>query len=209
MGVGRATYVSVARAEEALAALLAGNAEAGLEAAYRARALAEEVAKEGNRVERDFVRAEWLIGAALVGLAEEGGQQRDGHLAEAEAHLTEALTRCRGINLMDTEPDILLTWAHWFRARGDVQEAQEYAAEALSIADRCEYRLKQADIHNFLAALDMEEDSQDDAVEHATTAYERAWCDGPPHCYKPALDQAERLLKELDVEPPEMPEYAG
>jgi hypothetical protein len=29
---------------------------------------------------------------------------------------------------------------------------------------------------------------------------ERAWCDGPPHCYKPALDAAERLIGELSTE---------
>ena len=40
------------------------------------------------------------------------------------------------------------------------------------------------------------------AADHAATAYERGWCDGPPHCYKPALDEAERLLNELGVEPP-------
>ena len=28
--------------------------------------------------------------------------------------------------------------------------------------------------------------------------------DGPPHCYRPALDEAERLLNELGVEPPQL-----
>ena len=32
------------------------------------------------------------------------------------------------------------------------------------------------------------------ARHHAETAKERAWCDGPPHCYKPALDEAEHLI---------------
>ena len=36
------------------------------------------------------------------------------------------------------------------------------------------------------------------------SAYERAWCDAPPHCYMPALDEAERLLKALGVEPPQL-----
>ena len=43
----------------------------------------------------------------------------------------------------------------------------------------------------------MEEGENGKAIEHAQTAYERAWCDGPPYCYKPALDEAERLLKEF------------
>jgi hypothetical protein len=36
------------------------------------------------------------------------------------------------------------------------------------------------------------------AREHAEKGKERAWCDGPPHGYKPALDEAERLLREIE-----------
>jgi hypothetical protein len=36
-----------------------------------------------------------------------------------------------------------------------------------------------------------------EAREQAEVAKERAWCDGPPHCYKPALEEAERLLEEI------------
>jgi len=35
------------------------------------------------------------------------------------------------------------------------------------------------------------------ARKEAEIAKERAWCDGPPHCYKPALDEAEKMLKKL------------
>jgi tetratricopeptide (TPR) repeat protein len=73
-------------------------------------------------------------------------------------------------------------------------------ADALE-ADRCEYRLKQADVHNFLARLDLEAGDRTSALRHAQIAYERAWCDGPPHCYKPALDEAQRLLTQLGVAP--------
>jgi hypothetical protein len=66
----------------------------------------------------------------------------------------------------------------------------------LSIADRCEYRLKQADIHDFLASLALNADDRAVARRHAEVAKERAWCDGPPHCYNPALDEAERLRGE-------------
>ncbi len=76
-------------------------------------------------------------------------------------------------------------------------EAQAHAEEALVIADRCEYRLKQAEIHNFLARVVLDAGDRATAREHAEIAKERAWCDGPPHCYKPALDEAEAMLKEL------------
>jgi tetratricopeptide (TPR) repeat protein len=185
-------------------ALLMSEAKAALEAARRARALADEVARTIHPVERDIIRAEWLLGASLVALAAEQPRRRADLLSEAETHLTEALTRCRRINLVELEPDILLAWARWHHAQGNVQPARDHAMEALAIADRCEYRLAQADIHNFLARLALEEGDRKTAGEHAATAYERAWCDGPPHCYKPALEEAERLLDELGVPPPRL-----
>ena len=73
--------------------------------------------------------------------------------------------------------------------------------EALAVADRCEYRLCQADVHNFLAELALDANDAAAAAEHAQTAHERAWCDGPPHCYKPALDRAAALLTQLGITP--------
>ncbi len=43
-------------------------------------------------VERDYVRAHWLLGAAY---------RLNGDLAQAEQHLSEALTRCRNINMVE------------------------------------------------------------------------------------------------------------
>jgi tetratricopeptide (TPR) repeat protein len=191
-------------AYRALRALLMGEAEAALEAARRARDLADEAARRRYAVERDIIRAEWLLGAALVALASEQPRRRAKLLPEAETHLTEALTRCRRINMVEMEPDILLAWARWHRAQGNAQQAAGHAKEALAITDRCEYRLKQADIHNFLARLALEGGDRKAAGEHAATAYERAWCDGPPHCYKPALEEAKRLLDDLGVPPPRL-----
>lgn len=195
MGAKNTNFVSVIRSDQALAALLAGDAKGALEAARLARRLANQVAEEFFPVERDYVMAEWLIGAALVALAQEGSQQRNHRLTEADTHLTEALTRCRRINLVELEPDILLARAKWHQANENTDEALEYAGEALAIADRCEYRLNQADVHNFLAALAVEKD-HDAAVEHARKAFDYAVCDGTPHVYKPALDEAIRLLEE-------------
>jgi tetratricopeptide (TPR) repeat protein len=171
-------------------ALLMGDAKAALAAARRARKLADVRAYE-----RDILQAEWLVGAALVALAAQDGEGQDEALAKAEGHLTEAISHCRRINLVELEPDILLAWARWHRARGNAPQAQEHAEEALAIADRCEYRLAQADAHNLLARLALDAGDQPAARQHAEIARERAWCDGPPHCYQPALDEAERVLK--------------
>jgi tetratricopeptide (TPR) repeat protein len=201
-------------AYRALRDLLMGQPEAALEAARRARELADV-----RSYEVDIIWAEWLLGAALVALspwpplpqAEAVGAEAGAALAEAEPHLTEALTRCHRINLVDLEPDILLAWARWHHAGANTDQAHQDAQEALAIADRCEYRLKQAEIHNFLARLAWERVDElrgmgdeegaaqalAEAWEQAEIAKERAWCDGPPHCYKPVLEEAERLLGEM------------
>lgn len=179
-------FVSVVRAYHALLFLLMGDARGALEAAREARRLADV-----KRNERDIIRAEWLLGAALI--------MEGKDLSSAASYLADALTRCRRIGMVDHEPNILLAWALWHRARGDAQEAYAHAEEALAIADRCEYRLKQAEIRNFLARLALDAGEREVAREHAEIAKERAWCDGPPHCYKPALDDAEGMLKELEA----------
>jgi tetratricopeptide (TPR) repeat protein len=181
----------------ALSALLVGDAPAALNAARKARELADEVARKYYPFERDFIRAEWLLGWTHVALALDDKSHKAEHLAEAETRLTEALTRCRRINMVDHEPDILLAWARWHRAKGDPGSARAAALEALSIADRSEYRLVQADCRNFLARLALDSGDEDTARKEAGVARERAWCDGPPHSYKPALDEADRLLAQL------------
>jgi tetratricopeptide (TPR) repeat protein len=141
-------FVSVVRAYRALRALLMTDARSALEVAQQAFELWKKVAEEEYPLERDLVRVEWLWGAALV--------MEGKDLSAADAHLSEALARCRRINMVDHEPDILLAWARLYRARGDVREALAYAEEALAIADRCEFRLKQAEIHNFRARVALE-----------------------------------------------------
>ncbi len=131
----------------------------------------------------DIIRADWLLGAAHCA---------KGNLDEAELHLNEALRRSRNINLLEFEPDILLELAKLHHAREHHEEALELANEALKIANRCKYRLKQADIHNFSVKLCLAQNNWTDAQKHAETAKEKAECD-----YKPALDKANRLLAQI------------
>jgi hypothetical protein len=100
-----------------------------------------------------------------------------------------------------------------------MQEAFNFAHEALEIAERCEYRLDQAEIHNFLAEYWLAEADRrrvtDDrksvvgqrssvseaiaqAKAHAARAKELAWCDGAPYHYKVAYERAESLLAQMD-----------
>jgi len=176
----------------ALRCLLMGDGDGAKVAAERSRQLADV-----RKYERDIILSEWLLGASLVAQASQNPSPNQ-LLTTAETHLNEALTRCRRINMVDHEPDILLALARWHRLRGTFQ-AHQFATEALEIANRCEYRLKQADIHNFLALLALEASDPAAAKKHLDIAKERAWCDGEPHWYKPALDEAERLRQQLPL----------
>ena len=165
----------------------------------------------GRVAEREMLTQWWTGGERpIMAVTALGGMGKSAltalsRLDEADTHLTQALSRCRRINLVEMEPDILLAWARWHftlsrvegRDKGSRDEARRYAEEALAIADRCEYRLKQAEIHNFFAGWHLDEGDTAQALHHAEIAKERAWGDGPPHCYQSALDEAERWLTEI------------
>ncbi|MCP4415426.1 MAG: hypothetical protein GY805_02315 [Chloroflexi bacterium] len=48
-----------------------------------------------------------------------------------------------------------------------------------------------------MAQLALSTDQPQVARSHAQQAHNLATCDGPPYTYKPALDEAERLLAEI------------
>ena len=172
--------------------------------AYKAAVAALEFwNKISEPYETDHIIAEWMIGQALIYMSFNSPDKRDELLLEAEIHLKEAIIRCHNVNLVESEPGILLSMALWHYAKGERKLAEDLAEEALSIANRCEYRLNQAEIHNFLARLYLDQDDKIGATQHVQIAFERAWCDGPPHCYKPALDTAKELLEGLGIKEPE------
>lgn len=170
---------SVAWAYRAIRSLFMSNAGEAMKYAIKARELAVI-----EYTEIDVIRAEYLLGAAYL-------MKED--IGEAENHVTEALTRDRKINLVDLEPDILLEFAKLRFKQNYKKEALEKAEEALQIADRSEYRLKQADIHNFLAEFYLDAEDTGKAKEHAAIAKERAECG-----YVPALEKAEKMLDEIE-----------
>jgi tetratricopeptide (TPR) repeat protein len=159
--------------------ILISNAEGALNSAMKARELADV-----QKNEREIIQAEYLLGAAHL---------LKGNFVEAEEHLIEALLRDRKINLVELEPDILFEFAKLRFKQNHKEEGLKYAEEALQIADRCEYRLKQADIHNFLAEFYLNGGELDKAREHSEIAKGRAECG-----YKPALEKAEKLLNEIE-----------
>lgn len=166
-------------ASRSLRALFMFRAEKALEHAKKTREMADV-----NISEREIIRTEYLLGAAF-------NMKEDS--IEAEKHLNEALIRDRKINLVEFEPDILLELAKLRFNQNHKSEALRSANEALHIADRCQYRLKQADIHNFLAEFYLDAGDIPKARQHGENAKERAGCG-----YVPAMKRAEKLLKIIE-----------
>jgi tetratricopeptide (TPR) repeat protein len=149
----------------------------------------KEFSQENYPIEREHLRNNWLLGKAYI---------TSNNLSQAEMHLSEALTRCRGNNTVEAEADILLDLARLRYAQKNYEEAKSLAEEALLITERCGYVLQGADVNLFLAqyALEQEQDKVK-AKEYAEAARKLATCDGPPYYYKVAYEEAERFLENL------------
>ncbi len=168
------------------------DAQTVIDSARRALHLADETARTLYPVERDYVRAHWLLGAA---------HRAAGQADEAERHLNEALERCRRINMVDHEADVLLDLARLGAAAGAAEEARRLADEARLVAERSGFVLQGADAHLELARLAVRRGDHPTAREHAEEARRLATCDGPPDdTYKAAYDEAGTLLASLGAE---------
>ncbi|MCJ7583162.1 MAG: tetratricopeptide repeat protein, partial [Anaerolineales bacterium] len=173
-----------------------GNRQSAISHALRALELAKEWEREGWPNAYDFMRAHWMLGAA---------HRIAGQHDEAERHLHEALERCRCINAVETEADILIDLARLRATTPSVSsgqaaadEAQRLAEEALLITERSDYVLQGADAHLELAKLALARGNKTIALHHATEARRLATCDGPPdYTYKVAYDEAGALLEEI------------
>lgn len=171
-----------------LCAILSGNATQAYESAMRAWKRADE-----QKVDRDLIRAKWLLGWSATQCAVQNLGQKNDLLTEAHHHLQEALDHCQRIQMVDYEADLLLAWARMYAAQGNIEDAQAHAMKALVIADRAHFRLLRADIHTVLAQIFLSKNVQE-AEKHASMAIEAATCEGSPYCYVPALFQAKQVL---------------
>jgi len=189
---------SVIAAYSAQRALLMGDIDSALAEAQKARQLADIPFPGIGKLPRDLVRADWLLGAAhrANGDPSTGSGQA---LDEADRHLSEALARCRSINAVDAEADILLDLARLRAATGARAEALRLTQEALLITERSGYVLQGADVHLFLAQMALDDEDEETALEHARKARRLATCDGPPdYTYKVVYDEAGALLQRIE-----------
>jgi len=159
-----------------------------LEYAYRALEFAEKDAFTSYPMPRDFIRAYWLLGEALIQCYKDESLFKtlnysinfyDVHFQQIQESvivnpetvlkaagrcITEALQRCRKVNLVESEPDILLANARllWVKntKENKITESlapiEELLKEAQEIAERAGYRLKLAGIHLFCGEVLLE-----------------------------------------------------
>ncbi|HEY9626800.1 MAG TPA: tetratricopeptide repeat protein [Coleofasciculaceae cyanobacterium] len=179
------------RALSALLQVRIGNTQAAataLAAAERSLQLADETARTIHPVERDYVRSHWLLGAA---------HRVNGNLEQSDNHLSEALNRCRAINLVEAEANILLDLARLRVDQGQPEAALRLAAEAEAIAERSGYVLQGADVQLFLAEQALARGDRPEALKYAQKARQLATCDSGEYTYKVTYEAAGRLLQQL------------
>ncbi|HXF38114.1 MAG TPA: DUF4062 domain-containing protein [Blastocatellia bacterium] len=152
-----------------------------------------------QQFERDFIRAARLQGAAALGL---------NNLAGAEERLHHALTRALAVNLVEEELPSLNALGELRRRQGDASAARELFDAMWEAAERGPYPLWHADALNVLAQLERDAGNTAAAIEAATQAYRKAWCDGPPFAYHWGLEAARAHLNVLGApEPSDLPPY--
>jgi tetratricopeptide (TPR) repeat protein len=151
---------------------------------------AEEKLKTKYPFTRDFVHFYWLLGESLIQCTllhgavriksfeipfyDEFFQQKKESIAvkssnkleAAERCINESLCRCRSVNLVELEPDILVTHARleWAKISSQSEEMrsdslpsiEKTLEEAQEIAQRAGYRLKLADLHLFCGQVLLE-----------------------------------------------------
>ncbi len=148
--------------------------------------------------EADFIRAARRQGEAALGM---------NYFATADERLHHTLTRARMVNRVEDELPALVALAELRRRQGEVKASRELLDDVWEAAERGPYPLVHADALNVLAQIERDEGNQVRAVEAATEAYRKAWCDGPPFAYHWGLERARGLLRELNAAEPEMPAF--
>jgi tetratricopeptide (TPR) repeat protein len=189
-------YLGITYAYRSLTKLLrvrAGElqeASTALAMAIKSLELADKDARAISPIPRDYVRIHWLMGVAY---------RVNGNLLQSDTYLSDSLTRCRTINLIEFEADILLDLARLRADQGQPAEAQRLAQEALTITERSGYVLQGADVRLFLAQQALGQGDRPQAFNHAQLARQLATCDGGDYVYRVAYDEAGALLTQLSL----------
>lgn len=162
----------------------------GLEAAEQALATCQAVMNGTDIDPSVVVRTEGTFSRAMIAAAKKHAKERESLLDQALDHVHAALRLLWRRGLYALEPEIRLIRAQIYVARDQSQSdrAIKEAMLALRLAKRYQAVLLQVDIHAFLAATFKRIGHSEKKQFHTDQVRELSWCDGPPHCYKAALE---------------------
>jgi tetratricopeptide (TPR) repeat protein len=148
--------------------------------------------------ERYVTLAKRMLGAVALALDEQPG---------ADELLNRALVDARATNLAVEEILALIELAELRLKQADVKAAEKQLENVWELAERGPYPLFHADAFNVLAQIELHKGNPTAAIESATKAYTKAWCDGPPFAYHWGLEKAKQQLNELGAPEPQMPPF--
>jgi hypothetical protein len=183
----------VANASLAQRALWLGDAGAARHSANRAWKLAHD-----RRFERDLIRAARLRGEVTLAL---------GDLQVADQRLHDTLIHARASDLVEEELPALTAVAELHRRQDNPAAARVLLDQVWESAERGHYPLFHADALNVLAQIERDAGNIPAAIQAATEAYTKAWCDGPPFAYHWGLEKARAHLAALGAPEPVLPPF--
>ena len=153
---------------------------------------------ESMQFEHDLIRSQRLQGMiALHSLNWESAVQE----------LNMSLTKSRAVELVEEELPTLIALAELHRQQEEPDKACERLEDVWELAERGPYPLFHADALNVLARIEQDAGNTPAAIEAASEAYRKAWCDGPPYAYDYGLRTAKEILASLGAPEPEMPPF--
>ena len=126
------------------------------------------------------------------------------NFSSAEKYLNECLIRARAAEYIYAELPTLLAIAKLELCLNNPSEAHRYINELLKIAIDRSYRLRRAEAYNLLAKVARAEGQVSEEIKAARSAYECAWCDGPPYAYQAALNESIKHLTACGANQPNM-----
>jgi len=159
---------------------------------------------ESVEVGRQFLRGAnlWILDRLKTSVDIVEAEIHRGNIDDGSIALEDILREARAKHLIEPELQSLRVLADAHRLRGEYTKARKFLDElAEAAATHGPYRLIQADAANIRALLLDAEPIERGAA--AAGAYRLAWCDGPPHAYRRALDRAAATLSELGLPLPD------
>lgn len=187
------------RSPAELAQCLATRAEVLLERHELAEALshAEEALRTAQPTTADMeslpfaaIRVERILARCLTASAEAhaNASEREQIASQAQDRINAGLRQCWRRNILILEPELRLARAANYLVRRQPDRALVEAETALRQARRFHAKLLQIDAQILIAKILQLSGKAEAAQIHRDEARELAWCDGPPHCYKTALE---------------------